>query len=55
MDAGISAAVPLIYDPAGCQVVLLVSKRANVKLTAITFALIAAAIYIGFYFIVAYR
>ena len=55
MDAGISAAVPLIYDPTRCQIVLLVSKRANIKLTAITFALIAAAIYIGFYFIVASR
>ena len=55
MDAGISAAVPLVYDPARCQIVLPVSKRANIKLTAISIALIAAAIYIGFYFIVASR
>ena len=55
MDIGIAAAVPLIYNPACRQIVPLVSKRANTKLTAITFALIAAAIYIGFYFIVASR
>ena len=55
MDTGIAAAVPHIYNPASGQVSLPVSKRANIKLTAITFALIAAAIYIGFYFIVAYR
>ena len=55
MDTGIAAAVSLIHDPSRCQIVLLVSKRANIKLTAITFALIAVAIYIGFYFIVASR
>ena len=55
MDASIAAAVPLIYNPAGCQIVLPMPKRANIKLTAITFALIAVAIYVGFYFIVASR
>ena len=56
MDTAVAAAVSQLYDPPHCQVTTMDNPKArNVKITAFILALVALAIYISFYLLVANR